>query len=380
MADRRPAEVFPPGALIKEEMEARGWTQQDLAQILGKPLPTVNQILKGKKGIVAETARRLGAAFGNRPEFWMNLEASWQLYRVADSADPRNVRSRAKIFSLVPVRNMEKRGWIKPTASADSLKQELCRFFGVDSLDGDFTIAAATRRSMVANADEFTPAQRAWCFRAKQLGAALKVSAFKPNRISELKKKLRTLAAYPSEAQYVAELLGRFGVRFVVIEPFPGTGIDGVALWVDDASPVIGVSLRLNRIDSFWFTLMHELSHIEHGDAISLDVELTGKKRFPSEAKDPIERRADADASAFLVSPEDLDSFVRRIGPLYSKQKIVGFAHRIKIHPGIIVGQLQHLGEIGYNANREMLVRVRDIVANSSFTDGWGHTINSEVL
>ena len=44
MIDRKPAEVFPPGDFIKEEMEERVWTQQDLAEILNKPLPTVNEI------------------------------------------------------------------------------------------------------------------------------------------------------------------------------------------------------------------------------------------------------------------------------------------------------------------------------------------------
>ena len=76
------------------------------------------------------------------------------------------------------------------------------------------------------------------------------------------------------------------------------------------------------------------------------------------------------------VIPEDkLNSFIMRVSPLYSKKKIIQFAHTIQMHPGIIVGQLQNRGEIGYSANREMLVRIRNNVIKTALTDGWGHNI-----
>jgi len=74
MTGRIPAEVFPPGDFIREELEAREWTQGDLAEILGRPLQAVNEIVAGKKAITPETAQGLGDAFGTGPELWMNLE------------------------------------------------------------------------------------------------------------------------------------------------------------------------------------------------------------------------------------------------------------------------------------------------------------------
>ena len=79
-----PAEVFPPGEFIKEELEARGWTQRDLADILHRPLQTVNQIINGKKAVTAQTAKELGLAFGTGPEVWMNLEVQWQLHNTPE--------------------------------------------------------------------------------------------------------------------------------------------------------------------------------------------------------------------------------------------------------------------------------------------------------
>lgn len=69
-----PAEAFVPGEYIRDELDARGWTQADLAAIMERPLPTVNQIISGKKAITPETAIELGQAFGTSPELWMNLE------------------------------------------------------------------------------------------------------------------------------------------------------------------------------------------------------------------------------------------------------------------------------------------------------------------
>ncbi|MCI0333556.1 MAG: helix-turn-helix domain-containing protein, partial [Planctomycetes bacterium] len=61
-------EFFPPGEFIRDELEARNWTQEDLAEILGRPLRSVNQIIAGKKAVTPQTAQELAAAFGTTPE------------------------------------------------------------------------------------------------------------------------------------------------------------------------------------------------------------------------------------------------------------------------------------------------------------------------
>ena len=88
MARRKPKhEAFPPGDLIREEIEFRGWTQADLAKIMGRPLPVINQLINGRKAITARTARELEAASGPDAQFWLNMETSYRLYKEAE-ADP----------------------------------------------------------------------------------------------------------------------------------------------------------------------------------------------------------------------------------------------------------------------------------------------------
>ena len=85
----------------------------------------------------------------------------------------------------------------------------------------------------------------------------------------DLQFALRELAAYPKEARHLPALFAEFGIRFVVVEALPGAKIDGAAFWLNETSPVIAVSVRFDRVDNFWFTVMHEFTHVRYGDAWS---------------------------------------------------------------------------------------------------------------
>ncbi|MCH8902275.1 MAG: helix-turn-helix domain-containing protein, partial [Chloroflexi bacterium] len=72
---RTPAEVFPPGEFLADELAARGWSQTDLAHILGRDVNLVNDIIRGKRGITPETAQGLADAMGTSARYWLNLDA-----------------------------------------------------------------------------------------------------------------------------------------------------------------------------------------------------------------------------------------------------------------------------------------------------------------
>jgi HTH-type transcriptional regulator/antitoxin HigA len=77
--DSGPAVVVGPGDRLQRELTARGWTQRDLAEIMGRPVQAVNEIMKGGKQITAETATQLAEAFGTSPDVWLNLELAYRL-------------------------------------------------------------------------------------------------------------------------------------------------------------------------------------------------------------------------------------------------------------------------------------------------------------
>jgi HTH-type transcriptional regulator/antitoxin HigA len=88
-----------------------------------------------------------------------------------------------------------------------------------------------------------------------------------------------------------------------------------------------------------------------------------------------IEIRANKDAAAFLIDQRALENFILRTDPYYHQNKIEGFAYLHKIHPGIVVGQLQKRGHIRWEQHRKLLDKVRDIIAEASITDGYGFEV-----
>ncbi len=361
---------FAPGEFIREELEARGWTQEDLARILGRPLTAVSEIIMGKRSITTQTARELSEAFGTSAEFWLNLESAYQLSKSGQA--PGQVRRMAQIFEKAPVKDMERRGWIKATEDAAGLERELCRFYRIKEISADPQLTIAARQSVTS--DALTSAQVAWCYRALSLADAVAAKPYNRAGFLDALPKLRQLAAHPESAQNVPRFLSEHGVRLVIVEHLPKTKIDGAAL-MDRGRPVIAISLRYDRIDWFWHTLLHEVSHILNGDGDAmLDVDITQDGDIGWSVSPDKEQRANADAADMLIPREQLDSFILRVNPLFSKTKIIQFANRVKIHPGVVVGQLQHRKAIGYSANREMLVKIREHIVESAMTDGFGHT------
>jgi HTH-type transcriptional regulator/antitoxin HigA len=103
--------------------------------------------------------------------------------------------------------------------------------------------------------------------------------------------RVRQLADFPEKVRHVPRVLAEIGIRVAVIEPLPHTRIDGAAFWLSDDAPVIVLSMRYDRIDGFWFTLAHELSHIRHRDTQSVDSDLVGEAK--QTATSEMESRAD---------------------------------------------------------------------------------------
>jgi|TARA_Y100000034_G_scaffold118164_1_gene158540 HTH-type transcriptional regulator/antitoxin HigA len=124
--------VPPPGQFIREELEAREWTQRDLAYILDTPEQAVNVIISGKRGISPEMAKAFGKAFDVPPEFFLNLQKAYDLSR-AREPDP-GIEKRATLQAVYPIREMIRRGWLEDSDAA-MLEVQVIRFFGQNRLE-----------------------------------------------------------------------------------------------------------------------------------------------------------------------------------------------------------------------------------------------------
>lgn len=375
MANTHVEQVFPPGEILREELDAREWSQTDFAEILGRPVKLVNEIIGGKRAITPETAQGIADALGTSAELWMNLESQYQLYR-SKRGDAGVVR-RAKLFEVAPIKEMQRRGWIAQTKNVEELEASVCRFYGVDSLDAIRSLPHAAKKS-TSYLENATPAQSAWVHRVRVLGESVHAGPFSERALQNALERLKGLLKARADVRQVPRILSDAGVRLIVVEPLAGTRIDGVCVWLDESRPVIALSLRYDRIDSFWFGLAHELGHVIRRDGMEnpvVDLDLVGDSAIKPEDKPEAERAADDFASDFLIPTAELRGFIARVRPMYSKERIKGFAARLQIHPGIVVGQLAFREQIGYWHSREMLEKVRDLIVGAALTDGWKQSL-----
>lgn len=374
MTNRKVAEVFHPGEFLAEELEIRGISQVDLAEILGRDAQLINGIIAGKRSITPETAIGLGKAFGTGAHYWMNLETSFQLSKAKEK--DRNESLLMQLYESFPVREMIRRHWIEPSNNVDVLVSRFREFLGDDVLGNEPCFDGRWRKSAPDSELSFT--EKAWFCRVKQLAKTI----FLKERYSEKKldiclEKLHLLLTEPEEVRKVPVILADAGIRFLIVEHLPKTRIDGVCFWLDENSPVIALSMRFDRNDCFWHTLIHELIHVKRGDGLEkeiIEIDLVGENKTASENRSESEKLVDSEAANFLIPKNKIESFIARIKPHYYKIKIMSFSQLNNVHPGITVGQLQHREEILYSHSREMLAKVRNFITPYAFTDGWGHT------
>jgi HTH-type transcriptional regulator/antitoxin HigA len=359
-------DVPNPGFYIREELEAREWTQRDLAYILGVPDQAVNMLVSGKRGISPEMAKALGGAFDVSPDLFINLQRAYEMSHARDP-DP-GVMRRAKLQNVYPVREMIKRGWLQDTDAA-MLEAQMAQFFEKANANEIPHMAHAAKKS--SHHEDTPPPQLAWLFRVRQIARSMAVPKYSEKLLRESLPKLRAMLIDPEESRNVPRSLAECGVRLVFVEGLLNGKIDGVCLWLDKSSPVIGLSLRFDRNDNFWFVLRHEIEHVlqKHGqlkEIIDVDLEATGQANLSDE-----ERIANLAAQEFCVPESEISSFIARKAPFFAERDVIGFARRIGVHPGLVVGQIQRRTN-RWDMLRRHLVKVRSFVLPGAVIDGWG--------
>ena len=365
-----PLPVDHPGTFIEEELDARGWAQADLAYILGMDGSQLNKLIKGVTSIMPDTAVALGDAFDMPAEFFMNLQKLYDLQK-AKKADP-GVKTRAAWLSVFPVREMIKRGWIE-NAEPDLLDLQMMRFFGKNRIQDIPFVSDAPLLAHAAKKHDYdgtTELQYVWLNRVRKMAEQIECPLYSEQALRSSLPSIREHLLLEEDLIHIPDILHKCGVRFVLVDFLPGSKIDGVCVWLGD-QPVIGMTLRLDRIDNFAFVLRHEIEHVLNGDGkeysfAPVDSD-TGK-----EGSIDCEKIANGAAADFCVQAAQLHSFIARKSPFISRDDILQFAARLEVHPGIVVGQIQNHTK-KWNWLREYQTSVREHLMDWKYKDGWGH-------
>lgn len=367
------ADARTPGQLIADLLRERGWTNRVLAMVLGVSDPIVSKLVSDKRPVDAPMALSLEEVFGIPADRFIDLQSRYDLAKARIEARPDPRRAvRATIYGSLPVAEMIKRGWVDvdDVRDPDRVETALCRFFGVNRIEDATPFAFAAKKTDVHG--HATPAQLAWLHRVRTIASEMLIGAYSPKKVEEAISKIRVLRSHPEHMSRVPRILAEAGIRFVLVEGLPSGKIDGVCFWLDERSPVIGMSLRFDRIDNFLFVLRHELEHVRRRDGLHsamIDVDLG---RQPDEELEEQERIANEEAREFCVPKKDMDAFIARKAPYFSERDLIGFAKVLQVHPGLVAGQLQfRTGKFTHFRNH--LTPVRAFVLPTAEVDGWGN-------
>lgn len=344
-----PAEVSPPGETLLELIEERGIAQSELARRMGRPLNAINEIVLGLKEVTEDTALELERVLGAPAHFWLARESRYREY-LARQRDASRMPDRLEWLNSLPLKEMQAAGQLPAGRLTPAFKPTLIdaalRFFGVASPEGwqkqYQTVQAAFRRSNPAKQTD-NAAITAW-LRLGEIEAQTRETApFSAEKLQANLAAMRALSVQtaPEIGVGLKALCAEAGVVLLFVPAFRGTHVSGVARWLGER-PLIQLSLLGKWNDGFWFNFFHEVGHVlKHPKrAVFLDDASSGEALASKE-----EQEANQFAADVLISPADRKA-LRKLE--LNAPAIQAFAQNIGIHPGIVVGALQHLGLVNY--------------------------------
>lgn len=344
-----PAEAFPVGEYLRDEIESRGWTLTDFADIVGRPQQAISQIINGHKEITPRTASEIAAATGTNAETWLQLQDTyrlWQLRNDRSSGELDAVQRRAKLRSLVPVNELRKRGVI-PNQGLDAQERAVCELLEISSIDDVPKFKVVARRS--DDGQPLSPAQVAWLACVRRFAKKTSAKRFDPAATERFATGLCRTVQNGDELKAVPSELAKSGVRAIYVAPFTGSKIDGAA-YRDDRGPVVAISGRISGLDSVLFTLLHELAHVCCGHVdrgYAIDSDLAG------ETSEKHELEADKLAARWAL-PDGI-----AIDAPYSRSRVISYADSIGVSPAVVVGRLHHSQALPWSHLRKLVPNVR---------------------
>lgn len=342
-----PSFAIPPGETLKETLHHLSMSQAELAARAGRPEKTISQICTGKRAITPETAIELERVLGVPAHIWNGLERSYQA-ALAREREEHSLQHEAELAREFPYNEMAKLDWVEQTRDWIERARNLLRFFGVASLSFlDEQPAAIFRVGTCADPSDC--ALMAW-LRAGTLQAyEAATEPFNRGEIEQAVPEFRrlTLESAHTAIDRLREMLAESGVVLALVPALPKTAAHGATHWLGSEKVVLQLSDRYKRADIFWFSFFHEIGHLLlHGKRPGVYVNRLDRER------DEKEREADRFARDTLIPPDEFAEFVNR--DRVSAVAIRDFADAIGIHPGIVVGRLQHDGLIPRNRHNAL--------------------------
>ena len=324
---RHPVPPPSPVGAIKFVMDQRGLTPNDLIPYLGSR-SKVSEVLNGKRSLTLSMIRALNLG--------LNIPAEVLIQDGADlPEDGEDID-----WASFPTKTIVSRGWVSgfdPNTQAEEIVRTLVSRVGLNSWSGEACLRQGTRR----NAKDDLYSIHAWILGVLLQAKDMKTSGeFRKDEIDAVfLRKVAQCSVFSDGPIKAREYLASKGVKLVAVRHLKKTYLDGAVMLVEDSAPVIGLSLRYDRLDNFWFSLLHELAHLALGHVFGAGSNCIIDDLDLHASLDALEREADKVAQEALI-PEELwmAHKARRTARIAD---IVDLARQADVHPAIVAGRVR---------------------------------------
>ena len=345
----RPDFVSIPGETLADVLEERGLSQADLAERTGRPLKTINEIIKGKTSLTPDTSIQLERVLGISAEFWNQREANYRAY-LARNKEKHDLDSHGDWLKEFPIREMIKRNWI-PDSGKSKTSQiiSLLNYFGVANPDqwaeGWTKHRLAFRKSMKLQV-KLGPTS-VWLRQGEIDAEKIECANYSREKFLAALPAIRKLTIEKNPKVFkpaLQKIFSATGVALVFVKPLVGVPVSGASKWLSGNKAMIQLSGRDKTDDLFWFTLFHEVNHILHHSKKEMFVDFDKKEAV----RGPDEDEADKLAEEQLLPNNEFNLWLKN-HPTFSCVDVVEFARTQGVSPGIVVGRLLNKEKIYYS-------------------------------
>lgn len=343
-------EEIDPLDVIEFRMAEQGLRQKDLVSMLGSR-SRVSEVLAGKRPLTVQMIRALSIGLGVPADALIGSEPR----------KPSKISSEAATeidWKQFPYGEMERRGWFNGARVSGATTEERLQSFLTQVLPKEPAEVLFRRRFQGVEIDDKSYySTLAWTarvlMRAREVSESL--PPFEPAKITpDTLRDLARLSWLANGPTLAVEFLAKLGIVVVVEKRLKNAVIDGAAMLSEARRPVIGLTLRVDRIDYFWFTLLHEVVHVWRHLNDSSEAFIDRVERIASAERTPDAKENEANriAKDALIKRAVWERSPARVAP--SRESIQELADQLHIHPAIVAGRVQF--ESGrYNQFREFL-------------------------
>ena len=333
-----------PGDTLADMMTRKEVSRRDLAERLHLDQRTVTQIVAGIAPIDRPLADQLSQIIGGSPTFWMNRQEAYErsLSRAVENVAESVATQWLKNFSAA---DLERKGLIAGAARKSDRTRALLAYFSVSSPE-EWTSKYAARVSEYSFRTSSTFDSKlgpltTWLRQGEIEASAIPTADWDAEVLRSRLAEIRKLSWWKSPKIFLPKLqaiCASAGVAVVVVRAPSGCRASGATRFLNDRKAMLLVSFRYLSDDQFWFTVFHEIGHLMlHGrDDTFIDGE--------GQNEDIREREANEFSSRTLVPPNRQSEMINLPA---RANAIMRFAADVGVAPGIVVGQMQHLGAMG---------------------------------